>query len=213
MGFSHGSRWDDERIENEVRKTMSILNINYFPTHSEMIKLYGNRSLTCAISKHGGTEYWSKKLNIPIKASETSFGDKYEKYAIEDIFRHTRLNSIQTSTRHAYDLLVNDCVKVDVKASSVNEGNNGDTQYYSYHLEKKEPTCDIFLFYGINNNGDIDKTLLIPSVALVGQTQIGFTVHESIWDWYRDKWQLIVEYYNFMNKYRVANKLEKKRFM
>ena len=213
MGFSHGIRWDDERIESEIKKTMTLLNINYFPTHSEMIKLYGNRSLTCAVSKHGGTEYWSKKLDIPIKKSETSFGDKYEKYAITDIFRHTGLNSIQTSTRHAYDLLVDDCVKIDVKASSINEKSNGDTQYYSFNLEKKEFTCDIFLFYGINNDGNIGKTILIPAVALSGQTQIGFTVHDSVWDWYMNKWEIIIEYKNFMDKYRTPNKLEKKRYL
>lgn len=213
MGYTHGLRWDDERIEKEIRETMNILNIDYFPTHSEMIKLYGNRSLTCAISKHGGTEYWSNKLDIPLKKSETSYGDKYEKYAINDIYNHIGLESIQTNTRHAYDLLVEDCVKIDVKASSINERNNGDTKYYSFNLEKKEPTCDLFLFYGIDSNNLIQKTIIIPSVTLAGQTQIGFTVHDSIWDWYLDKWELIAEYYKFMKQYKEPQKLIKKRFI
>lgn len=211
MSHSHGILWDDTLIESEIRKTMKILNIDYFPTHSEIINLYGNRSLSCAISKHGGTEYWSKKLNIPIKKSETSYGGKYEKYAIKDILNHTGLVSTQTNTRHAYDLLVDGCVKVDVKASTINEGKSGKTRYYSFGLNKKEPTCDLFLFYGIDDNNSIRKTIIIPSASLVGQTQLGISIYDSVWDWYINKWELITEYDNFLTRYKVANKMKRRK--
>lgn len=202
MGYSHGRKWTEEMIEEKICDVQNGLSINHFPTHSEMNNFIGNKSLSQAISKHGGTEYWSNKMCIPIKKSETEFGEKYESYAINDIFEHTGLLSIHTNSHHAYDILTNECVKIDVKASMENILKSNDTHYYSFNLEKKQPTCDIFILYCVNPDLSIYKTIIIPSALISGKTQIGIGKNNSKWDSYRNQWRYIVEFNDFFQRYK-----------
>lgn len=202
MGYTYGRRWSDEMIENEILKVKEGLNLDHFPTHSEMNDYTGNRALSLAISRHGGTVKWAEKMKLQLKESETVFGDKYEIYAIDDILNNTGFSSIQTNSRHAYDILVNKCVKIDVKASMKNILRSNNAEYYTFNLEKKEPTCDIFILYCIDDNMKIQKTIIIPSVLTVGKTQIGIGAKNSKWDRYINQWKYIEEYNNFFKKYQ-----------
>ena len=51
MGYTHGYKWSDDEIEKQLRFVIQKLELDHFPTHSEMILALGNKSLACAISK------------------------------------------------------------------------------------------------------------------------------------------------------------------
>lgn len=189
MKHETGMKWNDEMVEEAIKEVVKKLNINHFPTHSEMEKVFGNKALTNKVSDKG-TIFWAEKLGLPLKESETKLGNSYEVYAISDILKNTELFSIQTSTRHPYDLLTDNRVKIDVKVS---KGfiNNCNAKAYTFNLEKKEPTCDIYLLYCLNDEtGDVEKTLIVPANLLLGQTQIGVG-KVSKWDKFANRWDYI----------------------
>lgn len=203
MGYTHGIKWTDEKVENEILSVVKQLNIDHFPTHVEMMQATGNKALACRISKTQGTLFWAEKLGIPIKFSETSFGNRFEIFAIEDIFENCMLTSVHTSSGHPFDIYTNNSVKIDVKVSKVFINNNG-AESYSFNLEKKEPTCDIYLLYCVNGDESIDKTLVVPSCLLMGQSQMGVGI-TSKWDIYKEKWDYINEYSDFFSKYKLGS--------
>lgn len=201
MGHTHGISWTDELIEEKIFEVINELQLDHFPTHSEIISVLGNRGLAAKISKHKGTVYWAEKLGLPLKYSETSFGNKHEVIAISDIFENTGLHSVQTSSGHPYDLLTDNSVKIDVKVSK-KFTNNCNVQAYSFNLEKREPTCDLFILYCLNDDETYDKVLVIPSCSLLGQTQIGVG-EKSKWDFYNNRWDYIKQYSNFYKRYKT----------
>lgn len=203
LGYTHGIKWTDELIEKEILDVVKKLKLDHFPTHSEIIKATGNKSLAVKISRYKGTVFWAEKLNLPIKYSETSFGNKYEIMAINDIFEFTGLHSVQTSVRHPYDLLTDNSVKIDVKVSKEFTNNCG-VRYFTFNLEKREPTCDIFILYCLNDDESIKKTLIIPACSLLGQTQVGVG-ENSKWDYYSEKWDFIKQYGAFFNNFKVVS--------
>lgn len=200
MGYTHGTAWTDEVIENKIMEVVQKLNLDHFPTHSEMIAALGNRGLAAKISKDKGTVFWAEKLGLPIKYSETSFGNRFEIKAISDIYESTGLHSVQTSSRYPYDLLVDNSVKIDVKVSK-EFMNNCNAKSFSFNLEKREPTCDIFILYCLENDESVRKVLIIPSCSLLGQTQVGVG-DKSKWDFYINRWDFIKQYSDFFDNYK-----------
>lgn len=200
MGYSHGRRWTDEDTKNAILRVVEYIGINTFPTRREIKNFYGNSSLTSHISKSGGTREWAEKLNLPIKQCESELGNDYELFAIKEIQSHVGLAVRQTKPRYPYDLLVDESIKVDVKVSYPFLNNSG-SYANTFNLEKKDPTCDLFIFYCLDLDGEIFKTLIIPSCITSGKTQIGVG-RDSKWDYYRDKWEYFIEYSVFVNNLR-----------
>ena len=200
MGYIQGIEWSDSVIEQKIMEVVNKLNLDHFPTHSEMVKALGNKSLPCKILKDKGTIYWAEKMGLPIKYSETSFGNKFEIVAISDIFENTGLHSVQTSSRHPYDLITDNSVKIDVKVSK-EFTNNCNAKAFSFNLEKREPTCDIFVLYCLNDDETMRKVLIIPSCTLLGQTQVGVG-ENSKWNEYMEHWDYIKQYSDFFNNYK-----------
>ena len=54
MGYTHGIPWNDDLIKENIMIVVEKLNLDHFPTHSEMIEVFGNKSLACKIAKHKG---------------------------------------------------------------------------------------------------------------------------------------------------------------
>lgn len=203
IGHSHGTCWTDEMVASEINRVIQSLELDRFPTHSEIEKFYGNKSLTVKISKSGGTKYWASKLGYGVKDYESEFGDYFERYAIDDIHKHTGLDSYKNKVGYPYDITTNRHIKVDVKSSTIVENNN-DYKFHSFNLEKKEPTCDIYILYCLNEEDKIYKTMIIPSCHVYGQTQIGISAYGiSKWDKYRDKWGWFEKYNDFYRKLEV----------
>lgn len=199
MGYTHGTEWSDQVIEEKIIQVVKTFDLDHFPTHSEMNKALGNSGLAKKVSDKG-TVYWAEKFGLPIKYSETSFGNKFEVSAISDIFENTGLHSVQTSIKHPYDLLTDNSVKIDVKVSK-EFTNNCNSKAFSFNLEKREPTCDIFILYCLNDDETCNKVLIVPSCSLLGQTQIGVG-KISKWDEYMERWDYIKQYSDFFNGFK-----------
>lgn len=200
MGYTHGTHWGDKEFEHELLRAIKALDIDYFPTHSELDNFFGSKSISNLLCDKGGTEYWANKLGLPLKKSCTTFGNRFEKIALEDIRVNTGLDCEYTTPHHPYDILVDRTVKVDVKASKLYSGNKHSFQC-TFNLEKKNQTCDIFLFYCLDVNYEIYKKLVIPSTVLSGQKQVGIG-QQSKWDIYIDKWGIIKEFADFFTTYK-----------
>lgn len=197
MGYSHGRKWNDELIVLEIKKMVEERQMTTFPTHSEIISHFGNSSLVCALSRHGGTKKFAEILGLDMKSCESKFGDIVEEMCKNHIEQFTSLSVSRTPVRFPYDLLVQNAVKIDVK-SAVPFDNYGRSKYYSFNLEKKQQTCDIFVFYCMSENFQVKRTLIVPSFVLSGKTQ--FCIGErSKYNKYLDRWEIISDYYNFIS--------------
>ena len=117
MGYTHGTRWTDEEITEKIIEIVKFSHLDRMPTRKEVEQYCGDTSLTNAITRRKGGWYaLAEKMRLPIKECETTFGKSHEKIIME------RLVSMGYEVRRMpqnfpYDLLVNDSVKVDVKAS------------------------------------------------------------------------------------------------
>lgn len=204
IGHTHETNWTDELIISEINRVIQSLELDRFPTHSEIESFFGNKALTMKISKSGGTKYWANRLGYDVKKCESEFGDFYETYALNDIAKHTSYTGYKNKVGYPYDLTINHHIKVDVKSSSIITNNQG-YQYYSFNLEKKEPTCDIYLIYCLSNDNEIFKKYIIPSCKLYGQTQMGISAYgNSKWDSYINYWNIFSIYDEFYRKICVS---------
>lgn len=184
--------WTDELITEKILEVIHKEKLTHFPTHNEIRAYYQDEALNNALSRRGGTEYWAKKLGLPLKKSKSSTGLFYEAMAVEDILKYTGLKSTMMTPGYAYDLFVDDSVKVDVKAShpTIHKKN---TDLYTFALEKRFPTCDFFIAYCINNDEEVVKTFVIPSSRLSGMIQL--TIGEdSKYNIFRNRWDYITRY-------------------
>lgn len=211
MGYTHGKKWNDKLITEAVFEVVKVLGIDYFPTSSEMDEAYGSRGLSSAIRKRGGVRRWAIKTGLPIKKSCTTLGNRFENYAIREIEENTKLIAEYTTARYPYDILVDRSVKIDVKVSKLYH-NTEHGYFCTFNLEKKKQTCDLYIFYCLTKEGKIYKRLIIPSVVLSGNSQIGIG-QQSKWDVFLDRWNIISEYANFFSKYKKRPQPLKKRSM
>lgn len=181
-------KWTDQLIEEEIVKSMKILCVDRMPTASELQSI-GRNDLHCAISrskyKYSG---WSKRLKVSMKDSETTKGNSYERIvgkSIKVLFPHMEIQ--QTSTKHPYDLLVNGCVKLDVKVASPHY--HFGTKAHTFALNKKHPTCDIYICVALDEKEEIERVFVIPSKNVqIVTLNIG---KESKYNKYQDNWELI----------------------
>lgn len=189
--------WTDKTIYSAVMEIVRTTGQSHFPTHKQMDEFYGNSSLSKAVTRNGGIRRWTEILHLPpAKCKNTSFGDKYELQAIEDIKTETGLDSMLAPVRFPYDIYTDNAVKIDIKASMPLKGRNFDV--WSFNLEKKIPTCDLFVFYCVTGQNDIAKRVIIPACVLSGIKQVGIG-SKSKYDNYIERWDLINEYAAFQN--------------
>ena len=196
MGYTHGRKWSEDEVKKEIMNIVETLDLKHFPTKSQIINFYGNNSLANKISRSGGSRYYADLLKLEIVNCESEFGNFFEELAIDEILENTGFSSLHTNVRYPYDLLTNGNIKVDVKASKKVKNKNANFPYHSFNLEKREPTCDIFVFYCLDEDMEIEKRVIVPSCLLSGKTQVGIG-GLSKWDAYIDKW----EYFDMYNKF------------
>lgn len=199
MGHIHGRKWDDKSIIEEIQKIVISEGMETFPTHSEMQRYESGRSLCCAISKHGGTHRFAKMMGLPIKPSESKFGEKYEIKCCEDIAQETGLHCEKMQIRYAYDVLVEGSVKVDVKSARLYRTKSG-AAFYTFNLGKKKQTCDIYVCYCIGDDDNVCKAYVVPSISVHGNKQLSIGKERSKYDRYKSQWHFISDYYSFMKK-------------
>lgn len=166
LGYSHGEDWSNKSVEDEIRNVMKVLNINRMPSNSEIKAVIGNYSLSNKITRTGGFTYWANNIGLDLKTSDTKLGNEWE-IIVKNELQNKGYIVEETTVKCPYDLLINGCVKIDVKVSNFVR----DYNYYTFNIGKKYPTCDIFICIGVKDN-DIKKELIIPSKYLMGMTQL-----------------------------------------
>lgn len=190
MGYVYGTRWTCEKIETELKKVQKALDIERMPTNNEMKMVTKNTKLSNAIRRNGGFLVWSIKIGANQSECETRLGFDGE-MKIKSILENMGYKVDKMTTKHPYDLLANDNIKIDIKTAHRYTSDTGWSSY-SFNLEKKNPTCDIYIFYCI----DDDKILVIPSKYLK-QTQLCITDKKSKYDKYRDRYDYLKKYDEF----------------
>lgn len=199
MTYSHGKKWKDGDIEEGIKAVMATLLLDRMPSNSECKIATNSLSLSNKIAKSGGFLFWAEKLGLEVKKSDSKTGWKYERLA-SAILAETGLCSVQMSVRHPYDLLVENSVKIDVKASNLYHSKSG--SFYSFNLEKQYPSCDIFILFCIGKF-DNNNALIVPAHHC-HVTHISVGEHSSKWDKFSGKWNFIRELVEF-NKKLIAS--------
>lgn len=193
MGYSYGTKWNNDAIENGIKEVMQKAHIDFMPTHTIIRQITGDYCLTNAIRRHGGTRYWADKLGLEIKFCESKYGYEYE---CECVSALTELGyeCELTKERYPYDILADGNIKVDVKISHLYHGKTGN--FYTFNLEKSKPTCDIFVCYCVADDKK-QKVYVIPSCVVSGKTQLSIGQSTSRYDKYIDKWEAFRMYSDF----------------
>ena len=197
MGYVKGIQWNDELITKEIIKIKEYLEIECMPSYSQIRKVRQSNDLCVAIARRGGIVKWSEKLKLEVIKNETGIGKRGEEIAIELLKNKGYLVKNVSEKNFPYDLLVNDNIKIDVKLSKMHKNSNGN--YYTCNLNKRNPTCDIYIIICEKDNLDIDKILIIPSVYL-HKTQLSIGEYKSRYNKYKDRWDFI-EIYDKFYKY------------
>lgn len=196
MGYAHGTRWSDESIKAAVKEVMSALELERMPSRSECLRYFQNGSLCNAISKRKGGWYGlADEMNLPIKDSDTWLGKRQERIVAE-MLREKGFGVEQMSQNFPYDLLVDDYIKVDVKASRLYRGKLGN--FYSFNLEKRFATCDIYVLLALTDSNEIARTFIVPSKFVMKNTQISIGEITSKYDRFEDKWEHFDAMSNFL---------------
>lgn len=178
-------KWTDNTIEREIMKIANQFDPPKMPSLKESKEMYGGCGLSCAISKSGGFKYWAEKLGLPQEKSETKVGIEGEIY-IAQLLKKMGYSSVEmTSVRHPYDLLVDDCVKIDVKTSNTSYIKG--CPVHAYRLAKRQHTCDLYIFYEADT-GDI---YVVPAHLCKGQTQVEMGGGSKKYLMYRKAFHLI----------------------
>ena len=186
MGYAKGIKWTDELIENAIMELANQFDSPRMPTKSEMEEMRGDYALSCAVSKHGGFEYWANRLGLEQKYSETALGVEGEKQ-IAGVLEVKGFDVKPTSTRHPYDLLVDKCVKVDVKTAKTTLIRG--CPIHAYRLAKRDHTCDFYIFYEI----DTLKVYVVPAYRCQGQVQVEMGKNSKPYAKYLGAFSLIKE--------------------
>ena len=121
MGYAKGIRWSDELIKERVLEVKTALNLDRMPSQRECEDYFHDSALSNAVHRRGGWYQLAADLGLPLKESETYFGKTYEAN-VADLLRGMGFEVRRMSQNFPYDLLVDDCVKVDVKASRLFRG-------------------------------------------------------------------------------------------
>lgn len=198
MAYAHGTKWGPDLVEETLKEIIENCKCKFFPSQSEIDKYMGNTTLSNAIRRNGGYEYWANKFGMDRKECESSFGYEYEQKCSEFLTNEYGYDCEMMKTKYPYDLTVNKHIKVDVKACRLYVSRNN-ASYYTFNLEKTNPTCDIYVCYCTKDN-EIVKTYVIPSKEVYGKSQLSIGANKSTYDVYLDKWDIFEKYNSFYNQ-------------
>lgn len=188
MGYAHGKQWNEELIKEAVFEVVTKLELDRMPTRKEMDEYFGNAGLSGKVSKSGGFYHYANIFGLSIKSTESAFGIKYE-HIVKDMLVSLGNDAELTTTKFPYDILVNKRVKVDVKVGRIVK--TRDCDYYTFNLEKKNQTCDIYAVVALDRADEIKKMYVIPASVMSGKSQLSIGITNSKYDKYIDRWDLI----------------------
>lgn len=194
MKEKYTQKWTDKTIVEALQEVIDNSELDRMPTFREIQNYYNNCKLTNAISKRNGIYYYAELMGVKTGDSETYFGKLQESIAAEELISRG-YDVRQMPQNFPYDLLVNDSVKIDVKAARLYRGSAGN--FYSYNLERLFCACDIYVLYVLNDDRSTKDVLIIPSKFISTQTQIGIGEQKSKYYKYSKRWDYIESYAGF----------------
>lgn len=189
MGYTHGRRWTDKDIKQAVINVVIACDLDRMPSQKECKNYYGDYSLSNAVSRRGGGWYGlAKELGLSIKKSETYVG-KIQEANVCELLLERGFDVERMPQNFPYDILVDNCVKVDVKASHLYRGKQGN--FFTFNLEKKFATCDIYILLTLDEKDNIINTFIVPSKFVINNTQISIGEYASKYYRFKDRWDYI----------------------
>lgn len=198
MGYTHGKKWNDEKIKQHVLKVVESNNLDRMPSQKECITYYGDCSLSNAVARrYGGWYGLAKELGLHIKQRETYLGKKQE-ILMAELLISKGFEVERMAQNFPYDFLIDNSVKVDVKAGHLYHGKTGN--FYTFNLEKKFATCDVYILLCLDDEDNIIKTFIVQSKSVVRNTQISIGEYSSKYDKYRDKWDYMSKISKFFEQ-------------
>lgn len=195
MGYTHGIKYSEEDMTNKIMELANMFDPVRMPSRQEIEDYYGDTSLTNKISRTGGHYYWAKKLGLEIKHSETRLGIHAEN-VICDLLLDMGYTVEKTSLKYPYDLLVDGCVKIDVKAANVSYVRG--SKIRAYRIAKRQQTCDFYILCEVDGD-QVSNVYVVPSVKVTGQIQVEMGDASTMYAKYRDRYDFIqktVEFYD-----------------
>lgn len=205
MAYSNRIEWTDSLTEGKIMELANQFEPIRMPSRVEMDEYYGNSSLSNRVSKTGGFYSWAERLGLEVKNSETKIGIKAE-HDIAKMLSDIGYTVELTSTRYPYDLLVNGCVKIDVKAAHKTKVNSNSDYCYMYRLNKRQQTCDFYIFCEVDDD-EISSIYVVPASVITGQIQVGMGAKTTKYDVYRNRFDLIGETVDFFKSLEQHNQL------
>lgn len=189
-------KWDEKTIEDALELMVSSTGQKTMPTHKEINEFFGNYKLSNAIRRNGGTAYWAQKMGFEIKECESKMGENYEDFFVAEMldegFDCERANI--GSPRFPYDVIVDGSVKVDVKSGRLYSLGNG-SGFYTFNIEKKIQTCDVFVLYCVGEKDNREKYVkefyTIPASILSGKTQVSFGLDSKKYRMFKNNYNAI----------------------
>lgn len=193
MGNTHRTQWNDHLIKERIMEVANTFDPVRMPSLSEFEEYYGNTSLSNKICKSGGCYFWADKLGLDIKKIETSIGIKAEQY-VSKLLSDIGFNVEMTCMKHPYDLLVNGCVKIDVKSANISFIK--DSKVYAYRISKRQHTCDFYIFCEFQDD-EIKSTYVVPANIVSNQVQVEMGTGNTKYEIFRDRFDLIEKTVDF----------------
>lgn len=188
MGHAQRTKWTDELVREKVLEVVDGLQLDRMPSRAEVVNYFGNCGLAGVISKRYGWVRLANEMGLTIKESETGIGKLFENKASE-FLKACGFDVRKMAQNFPYDLLLNDCVKVDVKASKLYRGELGN--FYTFHLEKPYATCDFYLLLTVDDDNTINRKMIVPSNHVISNNQISVGEHKSKYHQYTDRVDLL----------------------
>ena len=177
-------KWNEELIATRVSEIANKFAPARMPSNNEVIEMTGSYALANAIQKNGGYEYWANRLGLERKHSETKVGIEYER-KVAEMLRKGGHNVQETTIKHPYDLLVDGCVKVDVKVASTSLTRG--SKVHAYRIAKRQHTCDFYICCEVDTGG----IYVIPANMVTGQVQIEMGLNSQKYNHYKGAFYLI----------------------
>lgn len=198
-------RWTDDLVREKILYAAELLKIDRLPTQQELINVYGNTALTNQITKRGGMQHWANKLNLRRKDCSSERSRVYEALFIKQVKEKAGLESQQMKDGFPYDVLTNKSIKVEVKMGHLSVNQNG-TIFNTFNIRKENPTCDLYVFYCLDNHDRIVKVLIVPAAAIAGKKQVSVSLAQSKWDSYEGQWVYFLNFAEFNES--IVKKIE-----
>ena len=180
--------WTDDRMKGAVMEVVNALGLDRMPSQTECRDYFHNSCLTNAVSKYKGWYSLATEMGLDIKESETQFGRLFEGRA-SDLLKSQGFQVRRMTTKYPYDLLVDDCIKVDVKASKLFHCDDGN--YYAFNLDKEYSTCDFYLLLTVDDDNTINRRMIVPSNQVICNSKISVGETKSKYHKFSDRFDLL----------------------